>query len=163
MRKYKRLTRSMLSRGLALLRMRMICLIWPWLTLLLMQPNTTRALGWRDGLYWNANLESNRYTVKCMFLRKKYNILGKELGDGHTSEPALSTGLTTCRMGCPSYTPGGKTTPGKILPPKNLMSNEYNFPTGFFSKKMSTLLTSMISSKASVTVSREDKANVSLS
>lgn len=50
------LTRSMLSRGLALLRMRMICLIWPWLTLLLMQPNTTRALGWRDGLYWNANL-----------------------------------------------------------------------------------------------------------
>lgn len=56
------LTRSMLSRGLALLRMRMICLIWPWLTLLLMQPNTTRALGWRDGLYWNANLGIQRHT-----------------------------------------------------------------------------------------------------
>lgn len=52
------LTRSMLSRGLALLRIRMICFIWPWLTLLLMQPKTTSARGWRDGLYWNANLES---------------------------------------------------------------------------------------------------------
>ena len=46
----------MLSRGLALLRILMICLIWLWVTLLLMQPNTTRALGCRDGLYWNANL-----------------------------------------------------------------------------------------------------------
>lgn len=52
----------MLSRGLALLRMRMICLIWPWVTLLLMQPNTTRALGCRDGLYWNANLSSQKET-----------------------------------------------------------------------------------------------------
>lgn len=57
------LTRSMLSSGLALLRMRMICLIWLWVTLLLMQPNTTRALGCRDGLYWNANLESQRDSV----------------------------------------------------------------------------------------------------
>lgn len=40
-----------------MLRMRMICLIWPWVTLLLMQPNTTSALGCRDGLYWKANLE----------------------------------------------------------------------------------------------------------
>lgn len=59
------LTRSMLSRGLALLRIRMICLIWLWLTLLLMQPNTTSALGWRDGLYWNANLESKQIK-SCM-------------------------------------------------------------------------------------------------
>lgn len=50
------LTRSMLRRGLALLRIRMICLIWVCVTRLLMQPNTTRARGCRDGLYWNANL-----------------------------------------------------------------------------------------------------------
>lgn len=59
----------MLSKGLALLRIRMICLIWPWLTLLLMQPNTTSALGWRDGLYWNANLESKHtHKHKCSTL-----------------------------------------------------------------------------------------------
>lgn len=58
----RRLTRSMLSRGLALLRMRMICLIWPWVTLLLMQPNTTSALGCRDGLYWKANLQPQKDT-----------------------------------------------------------------------------------------------------
>lgn len=44
-----------------MLRMRMICLIWPWLTLLLMQPNTTRARGCRDGLYWKANLQTERF------------------------------------------------------------------------------------------------------
>lgn len=54
----------MLSRGLALLKMRMICLIWPLLTLLLMHPNTTRALGCRDGLYWNANLQF-QHTYVC--------------------------------------------------------------------------------------------------
>lgn len=59
------LTRSMLRRGLALLRMRMICLIWPWVTRLLMQPNTTRALGCRDGLYWNANLQTETRYVHC--------------------------------------------------------------------------------------------------
>lgn len=45
----------------------MICLIWPWLTLLLMQPNTTRALGCRDGLYWKANLRSQRKSPASAF------------------------------------------------------------------------------------------------
>lgn len=75
-----RLTRSMLSSGLALLRMRMICLIWPWVTLLLMQPNTTRALGCSDGLYWKANLESQRETALPWQQGKVPSVLGKPPG-----------------------------------------------------------------------------------
>lgn len=58
------LTRSMLRRGLALLSIRMICFIWVCVTRLLMQPNTTRARGCKDGLYWKANLHI-KHTHTC--------------------------------------------------------------------------------------------------
>lgn len=102
------LTRSMLSSGLALLRIRIICLIWLWLTLLLMQPNTTSALGWRDGLYWNANLESKHIQTwwgsKLVFTT---DVLKQDWFGGwaHTFVQALSIGLTTCTLGCLSYKP----------------------------------------------------------
>lgn len=42
---------------------------------------------------------------KCMFLTL---MLQNKIEEVHTSVRALSTGLTTCRLGCPSYKPGEK-------------------------------------------------------
>lgn len=90
----------------------MICLIWPWLTRLLMQPNTTSALGWREGLYWNANLATHTHAhhhwtfMDCVWMCK---YIYKRL-EFHTSVQVPSTDPTTCRQECPSCTPAGGTT-----------------------------------------------------
>lgn len=139
----------MLSSGLALLRMRMICLIWPWVTLLLMQPNTTRALGCSDGLYWKANLESQRETALPwqqgkvpLQSREKSSVLLGELGP--LVQPLAGWDVPHAGL---RHT--GRTSASSTEPPKTPPSTPP--------------LTSMISSRASVTVSREDRAKVSLS
>ncbi len=107
--KQTELTRSMLSRGLALLRIRIICLSCPWVTRLLMQPNTTSARGWRDGLYWNANLSGKRkYNLVMYMWFYSFTKTLVKCSFQHTFVPIRSTDPAICIQGCPSYRPGGK-------------------------------------------------------
>lgn len=108
-----------------LLRIRIICFIWPWATRLLMQPKTTRALGWRDGLYWNANLQLKDskslwkllflYTINKVLIMSISYLFEKDIflqliNLRHTFELVRSTGPATCMLEYLSYMPKRKDT-----------------------------------------------------